>query len=300
MKFAAIADWAEAKEFPVVFMCHELDVSPSGYYRWVKAQDEPFGPRAAEHAKLTQRLLTLHTHLKGNPGVRRLRAELVVLGYRVSHKRVWRLMRAAGIAGRHPKPWKRTTVPGPPANAPDLVGRSFTAAAADVAWCGDITYVKTWTGWAYLATVIDLHNRALVGWAIAGHVRTDLVIDALRMAITARRPAPGVVFHSDRGCQYTSAQFTEFCEEHGIVRSLGRTGSCFDNAVSESFNATYKKELIHTRPWPGIHILREISAAWFIYYNTERRHSFNNYLTPEERQLGLTTIDQVAAINTAA
>jgi putative transposase len=300
VKFAAIADWAEAKEFPVDFMCQQLQVSRSGYYRWVAAQDEPLGPRAAADEQLTTLLVSLHTHLKGNPGVRRLRADLAVLGHRVSHKRVWRLMRAVGIVGRHPKPWKRTTIPGEQANAPDLVGRAFTAPAADFTWCGDITYVRTWTGWAYLATVIDLHNRALVGWAIADHLRTDLVIDALQMAITDRRPGPGVIFHSDRGCQYTSAQFAAFCAEHHITRSLGRTGSCFDNAVAESFNATYKKELIHTRPWPDIHTLRTVSAEWFTYYNTERRHSYNNYLTPAEKQLGLTTLHQIVTTTNAA
>ncbi|MEI2779432.1 MAG: IS3 family transposase [Tetrasphaera sp.] len=149
-------------------------------------------------------------------------------------------------------------------------------------------YIKTWTGWAYLATVIDLHTRGLVGWAIADHMRTDLVIDALRMAVETKKPAPGVIFHSDRGSQYTSQQFVDFCAEHKIRRSVGRTGSCFDNAVAESFNATYKKELVHTRPWPSIGHLTRASRNWFIYYNLFRRHSTINYLTPFEKEVGWT------------
>jgi transposase InsO family protein len=162
-------------------------------------------------------------------------------------------MQAADLRGRHPRAWKRTTVPGEqPVPAPDLIGRVFTAAERDTAWCGDITYVKTWQGWAYVATVIDLNSRALVGWAIDDHMRTSLVTDALDMAITSRQPPAGVIFHSDRGTQYTSKEFDEYCCSNNIRRSLGRTGICYDNAVSESFFATYKKELIHTRPWPDI------------------------------------------------
>lgn len=143
------------------------------------------------------------TALAGNPGVRRMRAELAATGHRVGHKRVWRLMRAAGLQGRHPKAWKRTTVPGErPVPAPDLIGRDFTAQRANQKWCGDITYIKTWNGWAYLATVIDLYSRKVVGWALDTHMRTDLVTDALTMAITHRRPRSKVIFHSDRGTQY--------------------------------------------------------------------------------------------------
>ena len=152
---------------------------------------------------------------------------------------------------------------------PDRAG--FTAGHPDEKWCGDITYVKTWGGWAYLATVIDLHSRKLIGWAIADHMRTSLVTAALDMAISTRKPRPGVVFHSIRGCQYTSSVFDEYCTGNNIRRSLGRTGICYDNAVSESFFATYKKELIHARPWPSLAILEKETSDWISnYYNPLR------------------------------
>ena len=239
MIFAAIADWADSDSFPVAFMCEQLGVSRSGYYAWRAA-----GPsqRACEEDTLIALLRHLHEQARGNPGVRRLRASLAAAGHRLSHKRVWRLMRAAGLRGRHPKAWKRTTVPGErPAPAPDLIGRAFQASAANEKWCGDITYVKTWTGWAYVATVIDLYSRAIVGYAIADHMRTSLITDALDMALATRTPPAGVIFHSDRGTQYTSTNFDEYCRKHNIRRSLGRTGICYDNAVSESTFASYKK-----------------------------------------------------------
>jgi transposase InsO family protein len=158
-------------------MCEQLGVSTSGYYNW--RQRKP-SAREREDAYLTRLITTFSGKLKGNPGVRRLHAELAAAGHRVSRKRVWRLMQAAGLRGRHPRAWKRTTVPGEaPVPAPDPIGRSFTAQNPNEKWCGDITYVKTWDGWAYVATVIDLHSRRLVGWAIADHVLTSLITDAL-------------------------------------------------------------------------------------------------------------------------
>lgn len=294
MKFAAIADWAATEEYPVAFMCEQLEVSRSGYYAWRSA-----GPstRADADERLTALIITICEQARGNPGVRRVHAALAAAGHRLSRKRVWRLMRAAGLRGRHPRAWKRTTIPGEqPAPAPDLLGRDFTAEQPDQKWCGDITYVKTWEGWAYVATVIDLHSRALVGWAIDDHMRTSLVTDALDMAITRRRPDPGVIFHSDRGTQYTSDQFDRYCAEQHITRSLGKTGICYDNAVAESFFATYKKELIHTRPWPDLHRLRAETIDWIEnYYNTTRRHSTLGYLTPTEYELGYRDINELAA-----
>jgi putative transposase len=292
--FAAIADWADSGEFDVEFMCRELGVSRSGYYAW-----RGRGPsdRTRTDEGLLEVIKDLYQRLRGNPGVRRVHAELVALGHKVSPKRVWRLMKAAGLQGRHPRPWRRTTVPGDtPAPAPDLLGRDFTAQAPDQRWCGDISYVKTWDGWAYVATVIDLHSRAVVGWAVAGHMRTELVTDALDMALAHRQPPADIIFHSDRGCQYTSGNFAEYCARNGIRRSVGRTGICYDNAVAESFFATYKKELIHTRPWPSIKYLRKATFDWIeSYYNTERRHSTLGYLTPREYELGYTEISQLAA-----
>lgn len=294
MKFAAIADWADSDSFPVAFMCRELGVSRSGYYAW---RSRPPSKRATDDATLIAVMRKVFADARGNPGVRRMRAELAALGHWLSHKRVWRLMKAAGLRGRHPKPWKQTTIGGDrPVPAPDLVGQAFFAAEPNTTWCGDVTYVKTWDGWAYMATVIDLHSRALAGWAIADHMRTELVTAALDMAIANRRPPVGVIFHSDRGSQYTSQAFADYCKKHGIRRSLGRTGICFDNAVSESFFATYKKELIHTRPWPTVADLIRETRDWVDnYYNTKRRHSYLGYLTPREFELGYRHLNQLAA-----
>lgn len=294
MKFAAIASWAASTQYTVAFMCDALGVSRSGYYAW---RARAGSRRARQDATLTTLILASHTAGRGNPGVRRVRADLAAAGHRVSHKRVHRLMRAAGLAGRHPRAWKKTTVHGEqPVSAPDRIGRDFTATTPDTKWCGDITYIRTWQGWAYLATVIDLHSRAVVGWAVADHMRTTLVTDALAMAITHRAPAAGVIFHSDRGCQYTSKEFAEFCAARGVVRSVGRTGICYDNAVSESFFATYKKELVHTRPWPDLAYLRKATFDWIeTYYNTRRRHSTLGYLTPAEYEQGIRSINQLAA-----
>jgi putative transposase len=191
---------------------------------------------------MTAIMRKVYQDARGNPGVRRMRAGLAALGHLVSHKRVHRLMRAAGLRGRHPKAWKRTTMGGDhPVPAPDLIGRDFTAAHADTRWCGDVTYIKTWDGWAYLATVIDLHSRKVVGWAIAAHTRTSLITAALDMAITVRKPPAGVIFHSDRGCQYTSSAFDTYCTKNDIRRSLGRTGICYDNADRNRSSRLTKK-----------------------------------------------------------
>lgn len=294
MKFAAIANWAETGEFPVNFMCEQLEVSRSGYYAWRNA--EPSARTTADEW-LEALIINVYTQARGNPGVRRVHAALAALGHRLGPKRVWRLMKAAGLQGRHPRAWKRTTIHGErPVPAPDLIGRCFTAEEPNQKWCGDITYVRTWEGWAYVATVIDLHSRAVVGFAIDDHMRTSLVTDALDMALAKRNPGSGVIFHSDRGTQYTSGEFAKYCKKNKITRSLGKTGICFDNAVSESFFATYKKELIHTRPWPDLKRLRSATIEWIEnYFNTTRRHSTLGYLTPREYELGYRHIYELAA-----
>jgi transposase InsO family protein len=292
--FAAIADWADSGEFSVTLMCDWLGVSRSGYYAWRGAEPSQ---RSRDDVTLTGLIRTLHADGRGNPGVRRVWAGLRAAGYRVSKKRVWRLMKAAGLQGRHPKAWKRTTIGGDaPVSAPDLIGRAFFAERPNEKWCGDITYVKTWEGWAYVATVIDLYSRRVVGYAVADHMRTGLVTAALDMAIARRRPETPVIFHSDRGAQYTSGDFAKYCKEHNVRRSLGRTGICYDNAVSESTFASYKKELIHTRPWPDLKTLAVATADWVDnYFNTTRRHSYLGYLTPREYELEYTEITQLAA-----
>jgi putative transposase len=199
VRFAAIAGWADSGTYPVSFMCTHLGVSRSGYYAWRAAEPSQ---RSRDDSVLLAIMRKVFEEARGNPGVRRMRAGLAALGQLVSRKRVHRLMQAAGLQGRHPKAWKRTTIGGDkPVPAPDLIGRDFTAALPDARWCGDVTYIKTRDGWAYLATVIDLYSRKVIGWAIAAHMRTSLITAALDMAIAARKPPAGVIFHSDRGCQ---------------------------------------------------------------------------------------------------
>jgi putative transposase len=262
-------------------MCRMLRVSRQGFYQW---RDRPPSQHQLDDAALTERIRKIHAGHGGRVGVRRVLDELRRAGVVCSHKRVHRLMRAAGLRGVHPRPYKRTTLPDrfDPRLA-DLVARDFAPPAPNLTWVGDVTYIKTWAGWAFCATVIDCYSRKVVGFAVADHMRTDLIIDALRMAIIHRDPPPGVIFHSDRGAQYTSTEFRDFCRDNGVRPSVGRTGICYDNAVAESFFATLKKELIHTRPWPTIDRLRTAVFEYIeSYYNRRRRHSAIGYDTPIE------------------
>ena len=207
-------------------------------------------------------------------------------------------MRVAGLEGRCKKRWRTTTIADPDAEAAkDLIQRHFgPCQEIDRRYVGDITYVATWEGWAYLATVIDLANRRVVGWALADHMRTELVEEALSMAFTIRGPEQGLIFQSDRGCQYTSRNFAELARRNGVVLSVGRKGECWDNAVAESFFATIKRELIDTRSWPTRTGLRrsvfEYIEGW---YNTRRLHSTLGYLSPKQYEALLHNADRQAA-----
>jgi transposase InsO family protein len=216
-------------------------------------------------------------------GAPRIHQALRQAGTRCARKRVARLMSEQNLQGRHRRRWKRTTVADPEAKiiAEDLIGRQFQPAELDVCWAGDITYVWTWEGWMYLATVIDLGSRRVVGWAMADHMRADLVCAALRMAIELRRPRPGLIFHSDRGSQYTSTQFTRLLARHGIRQSLSRPRQCWDNAVMESFYSTLKVELIHRHAWPTRAQARQAVFEYVeVFYNRQRLHSSLGYATP--------------------
>ena len=270
--------------------CELLQVSRSAYYAHAAQRDAGPSPRQRSDAQLREVIVKIHTDSQGTYGSPRVHAELTDIGHHHGRKRVARLMREAGITGVRPRSWRKTTIadPAAPARA-DLIGRDFAAGGAlDTRWCGDITYIRTWAGWLYLATVIDIASRRVVGWATADNLHTDLVDAALRNAVTTRRPAPGVIFHSDRGCQYTSAQFAATARKLGVRLSVGRTGQCWDNALAESFFATIKTELLDRRPWPTHAAAR---AAIFDYvegwYNSRRRHSALDYLSPnayEDRQ----------------
>ena len=208
-------------------------------------------------------------------------------GIKVSRKRVERLMRAAGISGLVPRKRGRTTIRVPGVRvADDLVKRDFRPAAPNVLWVADITYLRSWEGWIYLAAVQDAFSRTIVGWAMAEHMRADLVVDALQMALARRKPEEGVIHHSDQGSQYVSLAFGQKARDAGIAISMGSRGDCFDNAVAESFFATLKKELIRRRSCPD---RRELQSAVFDYietfYNRERRHSTLGYLSPREFEM---------------
>ena len=262
-------------------VCELLEVSRAAYY--AHRTGEP-SPRAREDAALLEVVTQVHAESNGTYGAPRVHAELAATGRRHSRKRVARLMRGAGLAGKTPKRWRTTTVPDPAATLPDdLIQREFACAATDLdsRWCGDITYIHTWEGWLYLATVIDLSSRRVVGWATADHLRTDLVEQALRNAIGQRRPEPGVIFHSDRGCQYTSSQYARLARDNQVRLSVGRKGQCWDNAVAESFFATIKTELLDRQPWPTKALAHKAIFEYIEgWYNTRRRHSSLGYLSP--------------------
>jgi transposase InsO family protein len=229
--------------------CALLKVSRAAFYQHLAGPSR----RDRADAGLGEQIRDVHEESKGRYGSPRVHAELRRRGHRHGRKRVARLMRAAGICGRAPRRWRKTTIADPAAAArADRIGRDFTADASKInsRWCGDITYVGTWQGWLYLATVIDIASRRVVGYAMADHLRTELVSAALANAVAARDPAPGVIFHADRGCQYTSAEFADLASGCAVKLSHGRTGQCWDNALSESFFASIKGELLHLQAWP--------------------------------------------------
>jgi putative transposase len=297
VKFAFIQDMEKENErkpreqgFPVMFMCEMLEVSRQGYYAWRKRLPSA---REKEDVTLTTLIVAIHEAHKGRYGIDRIHADLARNGYRVSPKRVRRLARAAGLACVHPRPYKATTVQDK-ANASglvDLVGRDFVPAGKNQLWYGDITYIFTMSGWAYLATVIDGYSRKVVGWSVADNMREGMVIDALAMAVRNRDPGTGdVVFHSDRGSQYTGRAFRDACLSSGIIPSVGHTGICFDNAAAESWNATFKKELIHLHAWKDLAHVRQASFEYIeVYYNRKRIQKALGYLSPSEFELGIDT-----------
>jgi transposase InsO family protein len=226
--------------------CELLKVSRSAYYADATLQAGGGSVRARQDALITEKIIESHDDSRGTYGSPRVHADLREAGLKHGRKRVARLMREAGIYGRTRRRWARTTVAAPDApSRPDLIRRDFSTDATALArrWCGDITYIRTWEGFAYLATVIDIASRRVVGWSIADTLHTDLVDLALRNAVPTRHPEPKVIFHADRGTQYTSKQLATAARAFDVRLSLGRRGQCWDNAVSESFFATLKNEL---------------------------------------------------------
>jgi putative transposase len=264
--------------YPIVTMCRVLGVSPSGYYAWRRRQPSA---RSISDAALTKLIREVHTWSRESYGVPRMTVELNERGHTVNHKRVERLMREASLVGISRRKGTRTTRPDRKAKgSPDLVERDFTAQGPDQLWVADVTYVPTWVGFLYLAVVLDVWSRRIVGWAMASHLRTELVLEALDMALWQRHPEE-VMHHSDHGSQYTSFDFGARCREAGVRPSMGSVGDCFDNAMCESFFATLECELIDRTCFPTHTIARrEIFDYIEGWYNPHRRHSAINYQSP--------------------
>jgi putative transposase len=270
-------------------MCRVLHVSPAGYYAWRRRLPSD---RAVADAELLRRIRTIHAVSQDTYGAPRIHAELKAEGLQVGRKRVARLMRGAGLAGVSRRRVIRTTVRERRArSAPDLVARNFTAGAPDRLWVADITYIPTWTGFLYLAVVLDAFSRRIVGWAMSTDLKARLVLDALDMALTQRRPA-GVVHHSDQGSQYTSVAFGNRCKEAGVRPSMGSLGDAYDNALCESFFATLECELLDRRRFRSQAEAR-IAIFTFIegWYNPRRRHSGLGYLSPIDYERRTRTSD---------
>lgn len=281
-KYAFIdAEYAAACAPSIGRMCRWLQVSRSGYYEWLH---RPVSGTAQRRELLKIKIEALFGASDGSYGYRRLHQELVRGGERVGPELVRELMRELGLVACQPRPWRTTTVQdGEQTATPDLVGRDFTAEAPGCKLVGDITYIPTWAGWLYLATVIDCFNKEVIGYAMADHLRTSLVSDALGMAARNHRLVDGCIFHSDRGTQYTSTEFgTKLASLH-MRQSLGRTGCCYDNALAESFFAVLKNERVHRTVYPTRNKAKQDIAHYIeIFYNRRRLHSALGYRTPHE------------------
>lgn len=267
----------------VTTLCRTLRVSVSGYYAWLS---RPVSARAKADAALGEQIRAIHDRSRGTYGAPRVHAELGARDVRVGRKRIARLMRAMSLMGACRRKWVGTTKRDRDARpAPDLVDRNFTAAKRDQLWIADITYIPTWGGFLYLAVVIDAWSRRVVGWAMATHLRTELVLDALDMALARRRPSD-VIHHSDQGCQSTSLAFGMRCREAGVRPSMGSVGDAYDNAMCESFFATLECELLDRRRFKN-QVEARMAVFDFIegWYNPHRRHSSLDYLSPTNYEL---------------
>jgi putative transposase len=264
--------------------CAVLEVSRSAYYAWSKQTPSE---RKRRDAELSERIACIHRESRGTYGAPRVHAVLRRDGVLCGRKRVARLMGASGLAGRFKRRFKQTTIVDEAAVGlvPDRVGRAFAPAglALNRVWVGDISYLRTWEGWSYLATVIDVASRRVIGFAVADHMRASLILEAMRMALKTRRPEPGLIFHSDRGSQYTSHEFRQLLSGSHVVQSLSRPRQCWDNAVAESFFATLKTELIYRNTWPTRSAARQAVFEFIeVFYNRRRLHSSLQYESPVE------------------
>jgi transposase InsO family protein len=281
-------------------LCTILGIARSSFYYWRRTAADRVSRQAAD-ARLAARIRAVHRESDGTYGVPRITAELREGGEHVNHKRIARVMRNIGLAGLRLRRRHRTTVPDPAAaKAEDLIDRDFTASEPNTKYVGDITYIPLDGGkFLYLATVIDLASRRLAGWAIANHMRTDLVIDALAAAERTRGSLAGAVMHTDHGAQYTSRAFADACRRAGVRQSMSTIGSSADNALAESFNATFKRETLQGRKrWSSEREARLDAFRWLNRYNTRRRHSRLGQRSPIDYETALdttsTTLPQAA------
>jgi transposase InsO family protein len=283
MRFRFIED--RRADYPVTIKCDVLGVSPAGYYAW---RARPESRRAADNRQLIDDIKRVHRDACERYGSPRIHAELRAQGRGVSRGRIERLMRRHGIRAIMARPRRMRTTDSRHdfPIAPNLIERNFTADALNRTWLADITYVETDQGWLYLATVMDLYSRKIVGWAMADHLRADLPLAALAMAIAAQRPGAGLIHHSDRGVQYASAEYRKMMQLAGLRASMSRKADCYDNAPMESFFHTLKTELVHhqryaTREEARLNIFAYIEG----FYNRTRRHSAIGYISPIEMEL---------------
>ena len=272
---------AEKADYAVALMCRVLGVSRSGYYAWLKR-----GPsrREVENRELVVHIRKAFRLSRGTYGSHRIRAELNASGFKVGRHRVARLMRQEGLQGFRKKRYRSTTDSSHDKRvAPNLLNRRFQVEKPNTVWAADITCYRTGEGWLYLAVILDLYSRRVVGWAMGSSMRKDLVLQALEMALNRRRPAAGLLHHSDRGSQYASEEYRKRFEEHGIVQSMSRAGDCWDNAVVESFFSTVEAELESRSTWTTREAARTAIHEYIeVFYNRRRRHSFLGYLSPAD------------------
>lgn len=274
---------AEKDNYPIQSMCVWLEISTSGFYDW---RSRPASATTERREELKALIRYVFMESDETYGYRRVHAALARKGVQAGLELVRALMRELGLVPCQPKPWRTTTIPDNAADAvPDLMKRDFTAEAPGRKLVGDITYIHTWAGFLYLATVIDCHTKAVVGWATAEHMKTALISDAIDMAARNLDLADDCVFHSDRGSQYTSQQFRTKLRDMNLRPSVGRTGVCWDNALAESFFGTLKNELVHRTAFPTReHARRAIARYIEVFYNRRRLHSGLGYKTPAEIQ----------------
>ena len=283
MRFRFIED--RRADYPVRIMCDVLDVSPAGYYAW---RSRPESQRSSDNRDLLEDIQRVHRDNPGRYGSPRVHEELKAQGRGASRGRIERLMRHHGIRAIMARPRRAGTTDSRHdlPIAPNLLDRNFVADAPNRIWLADITYAETDQGWLYRAAILDLYSRRIVGWAMADHLRADLPLAALRMAISAQRPGAGLIHHSDRGVQYASSEYRNALQSAGFSASMSRKGDCYDNAPMESFFHTLKTELVHhTQYATRADATRDIFAYIEGFYNRTRRHSAIGYISPVEMEL---------------